>query len=78
MLRGVFDAAQRGTKMNVGAMGAELIANHACAGFVIGARRVDGRDADETGREVDDLIARTIDLGDDAIDSGALHIVNPI
>ena len=61
--------------MNVGAVGTQLIANHARACFVIRSRRVDGWNANEASREVDDLIARALDLGDDAIDSGVLHDV---
>ena len=59
-------------------MRAQLITDHAGTCFVIGAGRVDGGNANQARREVDDLVARTIDLGDDTIDGGALHSVNPI
>ena len=78
MFRRVFFAAERRQQMHVGAMRAQLIANHRGAGFVIGAGRIHSRDANEPGREIDDLVARTINLRDHAVNSGALHSVNPI
>jgi hypothetical protein len=74
----VFGAAGRGQHLHLGAMGAQLVTNHSGTDFVVVARRVDGGNAHQSRGEIDDLVARPIDLGHDMIDGSGPHTVNPI
>ena len=67
MLRRVLDASGRRQQLHVGAVRAQLIANHGCAGLVFIAGRIDGGDPNQACRKIDDLVRGAIDLRDDAI-----------
>jgi hypothetical protein len=49
-------------------VGAQLIADHAGAGLVFFAGWINGGNAHEPRRKVDDFIGRAIDLRDDPVD----------
>ena len=71
MLRGVLLAADRRQQLDVCAMRAQLVADHARAGFVFVPGRIDGRNADQPRREIDDLVARTVHFRQHTVESAA-------
>ncbi len=70
MLGRVFEAADRRQQLNVHAVGAELIADHSRTGFVVGAGWIDGRDANQAGRKIHNLVTRALDFCKHAIGHG--------
>ena len=68
MLRCVFDAADGGQQLHIGAMRPQLIADDGGARLVFLAWRIDGGNADQTSREIHDFISGAIDFRDDPID----------
>jgi hypothetical protein len=60
--RGVLRAPDGGQQLNVGPMRPQLITDDRCARLVFIARRIDGRNADQPRRKIDDLVPRLIDL----------------
>ena len=63
MLGRVLHSSHCRQQVDVGAVRAQLVTDQRGTCLVIGARRINGRDAHQPRGEVDDLIARAIDFG---------------
>ena len=74
--RRVLGPAFGGEVFDVERRAREVVAEKARALLVRLARRIDGRDADEIGRELDDLVDRAVDFGDHAVGDARCHCPN--